>query len=116
MVEIHDRAELDLWLGEHPPVTYTPVLMLVRGDSTRIRELLPNVLDAAKLDEHRVVLWVRDQNHLDDDELQTLFLGDEEVVAAVLGPGGEPASWLYADHIDVEDAVYAFDAAMASTP
>jgi len=109
LVDIVDRGELDPWLGGNPPIDYTPVVMLVRGDTQGMREFLPNALDAAKRDPRRVVVWIKDETMLTDEDRQDLFLGDDRVVAAVLGPDHATAAWVYDDQLGVDDAAFAFE-------
>jgi hypothetical protein len=56
LIDVRTREEFDTWLGDDPPKAHRPVVMVVRGDSTLVREFLPNALDAAKLDERRLVV------------------------------------------------------------
>jgi len=109
LVDVVDRGELDPWLGGSPPVDYEPAVMLVLGDSPRMREFLPNALDAAKRDPRRVVVWIKDETVLTDEDRQDLFLGDERVVAAVLGADHSTAAWVYDDQLGFDDAAFAFD-------
>lgn len=111
LVDVADRSELDPWLDGSAPVTYRPVVMLVRGDDEVVREFLPNALDAAKLDDQRVVVWVRDPALLTDDEQERFFRGDETIVAATLDVDHRVRSWVYRDATDVDDSDFAFVAA-----
>ena len=85
--------------------------MVVRGDSDLIREFIPNALDAAKLDEQRVVVWVKDPSVLDDERIWGLFADDHQAVASVLNEDRELAARVYAGRIEVSDAAFAFDIA-----
>lgn len=111
LVDVTQRSELDPWLADDPPTPYRPVVMLVRGDSATVRELLPNALDAAKLDPHRVVVWVKTPEILSEEERRTLFLGDDAIIATVLSEDHKVAGWVYRRAIDVDDAVFAFERA-----
>jgi len=111
LVDVQTRDELESWLSESPPTTYRPVLMVVRGDSATIREFLPNALDAAKLDDRRIVVWVKDQTLFRQQELGLLFGDDVTVVAAVLGDHRTVAAWVHDDRLKVDDADFAFSAA-----
>jgi len=111
LVDVRTRDELDSWLSATPPTTYRPVLMVVRGDSAIIREFLPNALDAAKLDERRLVVWVKDPSLLRQPERERLFGDDDTVVAAVLDDDRAVAAWVHTDRFDVVDADFAFSAA-----
>lgn len=111
LVDVRTRDELSNWLSASPPTTYRPVLMVVRGDSPTIREFLPNALDAAKLDERRLVVWVKDPSLLREHELERLFGGDSTAVAVVLGDDRSVAAWVQADRLEVVDADFAFSAA-----
>jgi hypothetical protein len=111
LVDVETRDELERWLSSSPPPTYRPVLMVVRGDSAVIREFLPNALDAAKLDDQRLVVWIKDLSLLRQQERSDLFGDDDTVVAAVLDDGGAVAAWVHADRLQVTDADFAFSAA-----
>ena len=111
LVDVETRDELERWLSSSPPPTYRPVLMVVRGDSAVIREFLPNALDAAKLDDRRIVVWVKDQTLFRQQELGLLFGDDVTVVAAVLGDHRTVAAWVHDDRLKVDDADFAFSAA-----
>ena len=108
LVDARNREELDMWLEGLAPVPYRPVVMVVRGDDTLVREYLPNALDAAKLDERRVVLWVKDESLLEDDDLRDLFQSNDAIVAAVLSEDHRVTSWVYRDQTEVDDADFAF--------
>jgi hypothetical protein len=111
LVDVRTRDELDNWLSANPPTTYRPVLMVVRGDSATIREFLPNALDAAKLDERRLVVWVKEASLLRQPERDRLFGDDDTVVAAVLDDDRAVAAWVHDDRLEVRDADFAFSAA-----
>jgi hypothetical protein len=108
LIDVQTRDELDSWLGDCPPTTYRPVVMVVKGDGEVVREFLPNALDAAKLDDRRVVAWVKDPELLTDSGELTAFLADEEILAAVLSEDHRVKGWVYRDRIDVDDAAFAF--------
>jgi hypothetical protein len=108
LIDVQNSEEIDIWLGENPPTPYRPVVMLVRGDGATVREFLPNALDAAKLDDHRLVAWVKDLDLLNDDEIRAFFLSDDTIVAAVLSGDRQVKGWVYSDRIDVDDAAFAF--------
>ncbi len=105
LIDVNDRAELERWLGE---AASGRLAMVVRGDGPAVRELLPNVLDAAKLDPGRVVLWVKDPALLDGLAPAEGFGRDPRLVAVVLDHSGRPVSWLYGDQASVADADFAF--------
>lgn len=111
LVDTRNRAELDMWLDGAAPVPYRPVIMIVRGDDQPVRELLPNVLDAAKQSPTRVVLWVKDPALLTDDERSRMFRDDDAILGAVLSAEREVKGWLYRDHTEVDDAAFTFAAA-----
>jgi hypothetical protein len=111
LVDVQTRDELSSWLSASPPTTYRPVLMVVRGDSATIREFLPNALDAAKLDDRRIVVWVKDPALLRQPEVAQLFGHDDTAVAAVLGDDRTVAAWVHDDRLGVDDADFAFSAA-----
>ena len=113
LVDVRTREELESWLGDDPPTTYRPVVMVVRGDSEVIREFLPNALDAAKLDHQRVVVWVKDVMVLTEQQQRELFLDDDSILAAVLSEDHDVGGWVYRDHLDVDDAAFAFSNAEA---
>jgi hypothetical protein len=108
LIDVHNREELEPWLGDEPPTPYRPVVMLVRGDGELLREFLPNALDAAKLDGHRVVAWVKNTDMFTERELETVFLSDDQILAAVLSVSHDVKGWVYRDRIDVDDAAFAF--------
>ena len=111
LVDIRTRDELDRWLGGTPPITYRPVLMVVRGDSAVVREFLPNALDAAKLDDRRVVVWIKEPSLLRERESEQLFDDQAAALAAVLNRDGTVATWIHPDRIEVSDADFAFSTA-----
>lgn len=111
LVDVRTRDELDRWLGGNPPTTYRPVLMVVRGDSVAVREFLPNALDAAKLDDRRVVVWIKNLSLLRRSEAEDLFSDDGTVLAAVLNSDQSVATWIHTDRIEVGDADFAFSTA-----
>ena len=108
LIEVQERGELERWLDDRSSQT---VVMVVRGDSALVRELLPNALDAAKLDDQRLVVWIKDLSLLRQQERSDLFGDDDTVVAAVLDDGGAVAAWVHADRLQVTDADFAFSAA-----
>jgi hypothetical protein len=108
LVEVNDRSELEGWLAGGPDKNGTSVAMLVRGDGTGVRGLLPNALDAAKLDPRRVVVWVRNDDLFTDTEKGELFGGGDETVAVVLSAPRRAGGWMTRDRIGVEDAAFAF--------
>jgi hypothetical protein len=111
LIDVQSSDEIDTWLGENPPTPYRPVVMLVREDGEAVREFLPNALDAAKLDDRRIVVWVKDLDLLNDDEIRAFFLSDDTIVAAVLSEDRQVKGWVYSDRIDVDDAAFAFNQA-----
>jgi hypothetical protein len=111
LVDVQTRDELESWLSASPPTTYRPVRMVVRGDSATIREFLPNALDAAKLDDRRIVVWVKDLLLLRQPEVERLFGGDDTAVAAVLADERTVSAWVHVDRLGVDDADFAFSAA-----
>jgi hypothetical protein len=111
LVDVRTRAEFEQWFGDSPPITYRPVLMVIRGDSDAIREFIPNALDAAKLDDQRIVAWLKDPALLTDQEAADLFGADEHALAVVLSEDRQVASFVYDDRLEVVDAEFAFDMA-----
>jgi len=111
LVDVQTEDGIENWLGENPPTPYRPVVMVVRGDSDVIREFIPNALDAAKLDEQRVVVWVKDPSLLAEERIWGLFADDHDAVAAVLNEDRELAARVYSERIEVSDAAFAFDVA-----
>ncbi len=108
LVEVSDRSELESWLaggfGDDGP----SMVMLVRGDGNGVRGLLPNALDAAKLDPRRVVVWVRNENLFTEAEKDGLFGGGGEILAVVLSAPARAGGWMTNDRLGVEDAAFAF--------
>jgi hypothetical protein len=108
LVEVNDRSGLEDWLAGGPDKNGPSVAMLVRGDGDGVRGLLPNALDAAKLDPRRVVVWVRNEDLFTEDETAQLFGGGEETVATVLSAPRTAGGWMTRDRIGVDDAAFAF--------
>jgi hypothetical protein len=108
LVEAHTRDDLDAWLQGGPPEFSGSSIMIVRGDDLDVRAFLPNALDAAKLDEDRIVVWLKDPGLLDNAERKHLFGEGDEVLAVVLTGAGEVGSWMTRDRVRVEDAEFAF--------
>lgn len=111
LVDVRTRDEFQQWFGENPPTPFRPVLMVVRGDSVAIREFIPNALDAAKMDEQRVVAWLKDLALLKTEEISDLFGADDTALAVVLSEDHQVASFVYHDRLEVSDAEFAFDMA-----
>ncbi len=111
LVDVRTREEFDTWMGDSPPLSYRPVVMVVRGDSPIIREFIPNALDAAKLDEHRLVVWVKNESIMTDREIAEVFDDDDDALAAVLSEGHRSTAMIHGDRIEVEDASFAFSTA-----
>ena len=111
LVDVRTREEFDNWFGDNPPTPYQPVLMVVRGDSVAIREFIPKALDAAKLDEQRIVAWLKDPELLTAEEASNLFGADESALAVVLSEDHEVASFVHGDRLEVVDATFAFEMA-----
>ncbi len=105
--EVISHEEAVLWLGQDSPDSDKPVRMIVRGDGPRIRELLPNVLDAAKVDPRRIVIWVRDPDLLTVAESAALFSSSAEILGVVIYEG-VACGWVYDGAIRVKDALFAF--------
>ncbi len=108
LVDVTNRADLDAWLHGGPPEFGGSTIMIVRGDDSDIRVFLPNALDAAKLDDGRVVVWIKDSAMFENDEKKYLFGDDFSVIAAVLGEPGQVGGWITRDRLRVEDAEFAF--------
>jgi hypothetical protein len=108
LVEAHTRAELEAWLQGGPPEFGGSSIMIVRGDGPVIRAFLPNALDAAKLDEGRVVVWLRDPALLERSERKHLFGDRDSVLAAVMTGPDSVGGWITSDRVRVEDAEFAF--------
>jgi hypothetical protein len=113
MVAVTQRSELQPLLSDTLVAAEGRVLMLVRGDSEVVRELLPNALDAAKLDPGRRVMWIKDEAVFSDEERGELFKDDPSIVAAVVADRPGVCAWMYRDQIAVEDASFAFERAIA---
>jgi hypothetical protein len=111
LVDVRTRDEFETWIGDDPPTPYRPVVMVVRGDSPVIREFIPNALDAAKLQEERVVVWLKDMSLLSEQEASALFDGDDEALASVLSAAHRPTALIHHDRIEVVDADFAFSTA-----
>jgi len=111
LVDVRTRQEFETWMGDNPPTPYMPVVMVVRGDSPLIREFIPNALDAAKLDEQRLVVWVKHESMFTEQEIAELFGGDNEALAAVLSESRRATATIHADRTEVEDADFAFSTA-----
>lgn len=107
LVEIGTREELVPWLGSAPPRPDKAVRLVVRGDGPAVRELIPNALDAAKLDPVRVVLWVREASLFTGEEATALFSFDQEVLGAVIS-GSRTTAWVRRDRVDVASLEFAF--------
>jgi hypothetical protein len=105
LIDVSDRSELERWLAGTPS---DKVVMVVAGDSPRVRELLPNALDAAKLEPHRLVLWVKQPALLEGLPAADLLSRDRRLVSAVLTPDRRVAAWVYDDQIAVDDMAFAF--------
>jgi hypothetical protein len=108
LVEVKDRPSLEVWLGGGPPDRAGGTVMLVRGDEPLIRGFLPNALDAAKIEEDRVVVWIKDRVLFGEAEERELFGEGDEILAAVLSPTGTVGGWVTPDRVRVEDAAFAF--------
>ena len=108
LIDVRNRDEFETWLGENPPTPVRPVVMIVRGDSPEVREFLPNALDAAKRDDRRVVVWVKDLDLLSLDEVREFFLSDESILAAALSTDHQVRGWVYRDRTGVDDADFAY--------
>ena len=108
LVEVKTREELEPWLAGGPPDRPDSTVMLVRGDGPPVRAFLPNALDAAKVDAHRVVVWLRRNDVLDAATADTVFGDSDWSVAVVLGGDGKAAAWVTSDRVEVEDAAFAF--------
>jgi hypothetical protein len=108
LIDVRTRDEFDTWLGDAPPTPVPPVVMIVQGDSPEVREFLPNALDAAKRDDRRVVVWVKDRELLSLDEVREFFLSDDSILAAVLSEDHQVRGWVYRDRTGVDDADFAY--------
>jgi len=85
--------------------------MLVRGDGPAVRVFLPNALDAAKTDERRAVVWMRNSALLDAERATAIFGDGDWCLAAALSSDGRAAAWVSHDRTGVEDAAFAFSEA-----
>ena len=108
LIDVRTRDELETWLGDDPPTTARPVVMIVRGDSPEVREFLPNALDAAKHNDGRVVVWIKDFELLTIDNVREFFLSDDSILAAVLSEDRRVKGWVYRDRTGVDDADFAY--------
>lgn len=108
LIDFDERGELEKWLADP---NGRPSAMLIRGDSSRVREMLPNALDAAKLDPGRVVLWVKEAELLAELPCAEPFRSDADVNAVVLDRERRPRAWVYDDQIAVSDFAFAYDQA-----
>jgi len=113
LIDVTERAELDLWLAGGPPYRAGTTVMLVRGDDDDVRSFLPNALDAAKEGAKRVVVWVKNPAVLETAEQKELFGESKRVLASVIGVDGRPGGWITRDRVRVEDALFAFSEAEA---
>lgn len=111
LIEVSDRTDLDAWLHGGPSEFGGSTIMIVRGDDADIRVFLPNALDAAKSDEGRVVVWVKDPGLFENDEKKHLFGDDASVIAAVSSEPGRVGGWITRDRLRVEDAEFAYTGA-----
>jgi hypothetical protein len=114
LVDVTDRSELDEWLAGGPPHRAGSSVMLVCGDEPLIRGLIPNALDAAKMETNRVVVWVKDSNMLSVEKKNEFFGKSDSVRAVVLDRSGAVGGWMTSDRISVDDAVFAFSEAEKS--
>ena len=114
LVDVADRAELELWLSGGPPSRAGTTVMLVRGDDEDVRSFLPNALDAAKEGHKRVVVWLKDLSVLKKSEQQELFGDSQRVLASVIAINGRASGWITRDRLRVEDADFAFSEAEAA--
>ena len=108
LIEVKTPSELAPWLDGGPPDRPASTVMLVRGDGPLVREFLPNALDAAKVDERRAVVWIRNPAVLDSGRAGKFFGKGEWCLAVVLGADGGTAAWVTSDRTSVEDAAFAF--------
>ena len=111
LIEAENPTEVEPWLAGGPPARAGSTVMLVRGDGPVVRVFLPNALDAAKMDERRVVVWLRKPGTLDSRDVEQIFGTGDWCIAAALGADGSTAAWLSSDRIGVEDAAFAFSEA-----
>ena len=108
LIEVTESADVEPWLAGGPPHRAHSVVMAVRGDSPAIRGFIPNALDAAKIDEKRVVVWIKDPGLLEKSRAQALFGDDTTALAVALSPEGKVACHVADDRTRVEDAEFAF--------
>jgi hypothetical protein len=108
LIDFSERGDLEKWLAD---AHSRPSAMLIRGDSSRVREMLPNALDAAKRDPGRVVLWVKEEELLAELPCGEPFRRDADVNAVVLDRERRPRAWVYYDQIAVSDFAFAYDQA-----
>lgn len=113
LIDIRDRSELEPWLTGGPPGRAGSTVMLVSGNGPEVRVFLPNALDAAKVGERRVVVWIKDPSLLGDGRVREAFANGDSILAVVLGPDGSVGGWVVGDRIGVNDAVFAFAQAEA---
>jgi hypothetical protein len=113
LIDIRDRSELEPWLTGGPPGRAGSTVMLVSGNGPEVRVFLPNALDAAKVGERRVVVWIKDPSLLGDGGVREAFANGDSILAVVLGPDGSVGGWVVGDRIGVNDAVFAFAQAEA---
>jgi hypothetical protein len=111
LIDIRERSELEPWLAGGPPSRSGSTVMVVRGDGETVRVFLPNALDAAKMDERRVVIWVHDPGLVDVGALGEAFAKSASILAVVLAADGSVGGWVTGDRISVDDAVFAFEQA-----
>ena len=111
LIEVRNPTEIEPWLDGGPPDRSGSTVMLVRGDGPVVRVFLPNALDAAKSDERRVVVWLRNPGVLDSERTEQIFGEGDWCLAAALGGDGRTAAWVSNDRIGVEDAAFAFSEA-----
>jgi len=108
LIEVRTPTELVPWLAGGPPDRPASTVMLVRGDGPLVRVFLPNALDAAKLEERRAVVWIRNPGVLEAVRSGEIFGEGEWCLAVVLDVDGRTAAWVTNDRIGVEDAAFAF--------
>ena len=108
LVDVTDRSELDVWLAGGAGHRAGSSVMLICGDESLIRGLIPNALDAAKMETQRVVVWVKDPNLLSAEQKKEFFGKSDRVLAVVLSNAGTVGGWMTKDRISVDDAVFAY--------